>query len=111
MPDNQEGRVAVLVDCENTSPEILEYALRVVARLGRVVVRRGYGNHAALAISGRRRLFGWPLRPVSNINMHQVRIRRISRSRWMLWKTYSTTELRPSVSSPAIRISHVCAAS
>ena len=49
MPDNQEGRVAVLVDCENTSPEILEYALRVVARLGRVVVRRGYGNYAALA--------------------------------------------------------------
>jgi len=49
MPDNQEGRVAVLVDCENTSPEILEYALRVVVRFGRVVVRRGYGNHAALA--------------------------------------------------------------
>ena len=42
-------RVAVLVDCDNTSPEILEYALRVVAQFGRVVVRRGYGNHATLA--------------------------------------------------------------
>lgn len=45
----QSDRVAVLVDCDNTSPEILEYALRVVAQFGRVVVRRGYGNHATLA--------------------------------------------------------------
>ncbi|ABR91555.1 Uncharacterized conserved protein [Janthinobacterium sp. Marseille] len=45
----QNDRVAVLVDCDNTSPEILEYALRVVAQFGRVVVRRGYGNHATLA--------------------------------------------------------------
>lgn len=45
----EEARVAVLVDCDNTSPEILEYALRVVAQFGRVVIRRGYGNHATLA--------------------------------------------------------------
>ncbi|MGQ3002528.1 MAG: NYN domain-containing protein [Hydrogenophaga sp.] len=44
-----ETRVAVLIDCDNTSPEILEYALRVVAQFGRVVLRRGYGNHATLA--------------------------------------------------------------
>ncbi len=44
-----DSRVAVLVDCDNTTPEILEYALRVVAQFGRVVVRRGYGNHATLA--------------------------------------------------------------
>lgn len=42
-------RVAVLVDCDNTAPEILEYALQVVAQFGRVVLRRGYGNHATLA--------------------------------------------------------------
>jgi len=47
--DSSEGRVAVLVDCDNTSPEILEYALRVVAQFGRVVLRRGYGNHSTLA--------------------------------------------------------------
>ena len=41
--------MAVLVDCDNTSPEILEYALRVVAQFGRVVLRRGYGNHTTLA--------------------------------------------------------------
>lgn len=28
------SKVAVLVDCDNTSPEILEYALRVFARSG-----------------------------------------------------------------------------
>jgi uncharacterized protein (TIGR00288 family) len=44
-----EARVAVLVDCDNTSPEILEHALRVVAQFGRIVLRRGYGNHSTLA--------------------------------------------------------------
>lgn len=44
-----ETRVAVLVDCDNTTPEILEFALRVVAQFGRVVLRRGYGNHSTLA--------------------------------------------------------------
>lgn len=43
-----EAKVAVLVDCDNTSPAILEYALRVVAKFGRVVVKRGYGNHSNL---------------------------------------------------------------
>lgn len=46
---NNELRVAVLVDCDNTSPEVLEHALKVVAQFGRVVLRRGYGNHATLA--------------------------------------------------------------
>jgi uncharacterized protein (TIGR00288 family) len=44
-----EARVAVLVDCDNTTPEILEHALRVVAQFGRIVLRRGYGNHTTLA--------------------------------------------------------------
>lgn len=44
-----ESRVAVLVDCDNTTPAILEYALRVAAQFGRVVLRRGYGNHSTLA--------------------------------------------------------------
>lgn len=45
----QESRVAVLVDCDNTAPDVLEHALRVVAQFGRVVLRRGYGNHSTLA--------------------------------------------------------------
>lgn len=44
-----DQRVAVLVDCDNIKPEVLEYALRVVAQFGRVVLRRGYGNHTTLA--------------------------------------------------------------
>jgi uncharacterized protein (TIGR00288 family) len=44
-----EGRVAVLVDCDNSAPEAVEHALRVVAQFGRVVLRRGYGNHQTLA--------------------------------------------------------------
>lgn len=43
-----DQRVAVLVDCDNTMPEVLEHALRVVAQFGRVVLRRGYGNHGTL---------------------------------------------------------------
>ena len=44
-----DSRVAVLVDCDNTSPEVLEHSLMVVAQFGRVVLRRGYGNHGTLA--------------------------------------------------------------
>lgn len=44
-----DSRVAVLVDCDNISPEVLEHALKVVAQFGRVVLRRGYGNHGTLA--------------------------------------------------------------
>ncbi|MDP4300032.1 NYN domain-containing protein [Leptothrix discophora] len=44
-----EAKVAVLVDCENADPAILDYALRVAAQFGRVVLRRGFGSHTALA--------------------------------------------------------------
>lgn len=47
--EGRESRVAVLVDCDNVPPSILEHALRFVARFGRVVVRRGYGNSGTLA--------------------------------------------------------------
>ncbi len=50
-PHNAEPRVAVLVDCDNTTPEILDHALRVVAQFGRVVLRRGYGNLQTLSKS------------------------------------------------------------
>lgn len=44
-----DAKVAVLVDCENAQPEVLEYALQVAAQFGRVVLRRGFGNQNALA--------------------------------------------------------------
>lgn len=46
---NNETRVALLVDCDNVSPDILEYALLMAAQFGRIVLRRGYGNHSTLA--------------------------------------------------------------
>jgi uncharacterized protein (TIGR00288 family) len=49
LQNHGETRVAVLVDCDNVSPEIVEYALKVAAQFGRIVVRRGYGNHSTLA--------------------------------------------------------------
>lgn len=48
-PPTIDARVAVLVDCDNTSPAILDFALKVSSQFGRVVLRRGYGNHATLA--------------------------------------------------------------
>lgn len=47
--NTSETRVAVLVDCDNVSPDILEHALLMAAQFGRVVLRRGYGNQATLA--------------------------------------------------------------
>lgn len=41
QPDTGVEARAVLVDCDNTSPKILEHALQVIAQFGRVVVRRG----------------------------------------------------------------------
>ena len=57
---SSEARVAVLVDCDNTTPEILEHALRVVAQFGRVVLRRGYGNHSTLANKWQEALVSFP---------------------------------------------------
>ena len=47
-PTTTETRVAVLVDCDNVPPDILEHTLRMVAQFGRVVLRRGYGNQGTL---------------------------------------------------------------
>ena len=47
-PSHFDGRVAVLVDCDNVSPDILDYALLMAAQFGRVVLRRGYGNSSTL---------------------------------------------------------------
>ncbi|MFA5522374.1 MAG: NYN domain-containing protein [Castellaniella sp.] len=48
-PITTETNVAVLVDCDNVSPDILGHALRMGAQFGRVTLRRGYGNHGTLS--------------------------------------------------------------
>jgi uncharacterized protein (TIGR00288 family) len=49
MEAQKIDRIAVLVDCDNVPPEIVEHALRFAAQFGRVVVRRGYGCQEVLA--------------------------------------------------------------
>lgn len=44
-----ESNVAVLVDCENAQPAVIDDAMQTASRLGRVTLRRGYGNHSSLA--------------------------------------------------------------
>lgn len=48
-PVELDTKVAVLVNCENADPDMLDYALLVAAQFGRVVMRRGFGSHTALA--------------------------------------------------------------
>jgi uncharacterized protein (TIGR00288 family) len=43
-----EQNVAVLVDCENAQSAVLDQAMQHASTLGRVVLRRGYGNAASL---------------------------------------------------------------
>lgn len=47
--ENADCRVAVLVDCDNVSPDIVAHAVKMAAQFGRVVVRRGYGNPGTLS--------------------------------------------------------------
>ncbi len=49
MQTDEESRVAILIDCDNVPPEILEYALLISAQFGRATIRRGYGNQRTLA--------------------------------------------------------------
>lgn len=44
-----DQRVAVLIDCDNANPMVLEYAMRCASACGRVVQKRAYGNHTTLA--------------------------------------------------------------
>ncbi|WNH49193.1 NYN domain-containing protein [Stenotrophomonas aracearum] len=48
---SQETAVAILIDCDNVPPDIVDFALRMAAQAGRVTVRRGYGNTNTLGKS------------------------------------------------------------
>jgi uncharacterized protein (TIGR00288 family) len=43
-----EPNVAILVDCENAQPAVIDQAMQLASTLGRVTLRRGYGNQASL---------------------------------------------------------------
>ncbi len=48
---SQETAVAIMIDCDNVPPDIVDFALRMAAQAGRVTVRRGYGNTTTLGRS------------------------------------------------------------
>jgi len=48
MAQPQESTVAVMIDCDNVAPEIVDFALLMAAQAGRVTLRRGYGNRTTL---------------------------------------------------------------
>jgi uncharacterized protein (TIGR00288 family) len=60
---NGLARVAVLVDCDNMPADSLRFALRAMAQFGRIVVRRGYGNHATLTAKWRESLVEYAFTP------------------------------------------------
>ena len=45
---NAEPNVAVLIDCENAQPTVIDGAMLLASTLGRVALRRGYGNQSSL---------------------------------------------------------------
>lgn len=49
IPTTSASRVAIFLDCDNANPANLAYAVQVAQGFGRIVVRRGYGNHVTLA--------------------------------------------------------------
>lgn len=51
MAQPQESTVAVMIDCDNVAPEIVDFALLMAAQAGRVTLRRGYGNRTTLGNS------------------------------------------------------------
>lgn len=44
-----DSSVAILIDCDNVRPEIVDFALRMAVQEGRVTIRRGYGNKGTLS--------------------------------------------------------------
>lgn len=80
-----DARIAVLVDCDNTSPEILEYSLRVVAQFGRIVLRRGYGNHNTLANKWQEALVRLAFSRVCSTNTQREKTRRTLPWLWTRW--------------------------
>lgn len=49
LPDGRPVQVAILVDCDNVSPDLLGLACMVAGQLGQVRLRRGYGHPATLS--------------------------------------------------------------
>ncbi len=45
----QQATVAVMIDCDNVPPDIVDFVMPIASQAGRVTIRRGYGNQATLS--------------------------------------------------------------
>lgn len=52
----QQANVAVMIDCDNVPPDIVDFVMPFAAQAGRVTMRRGYGNQTTLSGSWHRAL-------------------------------------------------------
>lgn len=49
----QQATVAVMIDCDNVPPDIVDFVMPIASQAGRVTIRRGYGNKATFCGKGR----------------------------------------------------------
>lgn len=85
-----ERNVAVLVDCENAQSAVLDQAMQHASTLGRVVLRRGYGNAASLTNKWQEALIRHGFAPCLQFQYVGGRTPPISRWRWTHWRCCST---------------------
>ncbi len=45
----QQAKVAVMIDCDNVAPDIVDFVMPIASQAGRVTIRRGYGNQTTLS--------------------------------------------------------------
>jgi len=63
MPTSSDAKLAVLIDADNTSPDVVEVLLAEIAKYGVASVKRAYGDWT------RENLKGWK----KNVNEHAIR--------------------------------------
>ncbi len=54
----QQAKVAVMIDCDNVPPDIVDFVMPIAAQAGRVTIRRGYGNQTTLSGAWNKALAG-----------------------------------------------------
>jgi hypothetical protein len=63
MPALSQRRIALLIDCDNVSPEVVGFALDAVRAYGKVSIRRGYGGYATLGSKWKDAMLKWAVTP------------------------------------------------
>lgn len=62
-PSMSDSRVAIFIDCDNANPANLADAVQIAQRLGRLILRRGYGNQVTLGAKWQKALVNSSVTP------------------------------------------------